>query len=187
GHRRTYIGSMPGRIIQGIRRAGAKNPVFLLDEIDKLGQSYHGDPTAALLEVLDPEQNKTFTDHYLDVPYDLSDVVFIATASSLDTIPPALRDRLEIIRLAGYTSEEKLHIAENHLVDKQLQEHGLKKEDVELPKETLEKMIDSYTREAGVRELQRQIAAVSRWAAAKVVERKDDDPITITKESLADI
>ncbi len=171
GHRRTYIGAMPGRIVQSIKRAGENNPVLMLDEIDKLGASYQGDPAAALLEVLDPEQNSNFLDHYLDLPFDLSKVVFIATANTLDTIPGPLRDRMEVIELTGYTTAEKLHIAKRHLLPKQKKEHGLDEAQLEVSDEALLQVITHHTREAGVRELQRKIAELCRASTESVLEK----------------
>src|SRR5262249_44631312 len=169
GHRRTYVSALPGRIIQSLRRVESNNPVMLLDEIDKVGSDFRGDPAAALLEVLDPAQNSTFTDNYLDVPFDLSRVLFITTANWLDPIHPALRDRLEIIELPSYTAAEKLQIARRHLLPRQLEEHGLKKKHVRIPDPTLRRLVQDYTREAGVRNLEREIGSLARKVARKIV------------------
>ncbi|MBZ0189438.1 MAG: endopeptidase La, partial [Candidatus Obscuribacterales bacterium] len=169
GHRRTYIGAMPGRIIQAIKQAGTKNPVILLDEIEKMTRSYMGDPTAAMLEVLDPDQNENFTDHYLDAPFSLQEVVFIGTANALDYVPRPLADRLEVIRLSGYTEEEKISIAELHIIPKTLEKHGLTDKQIKLPAATIRKIIQEYTRESGVRNLERAIASICRKVATKIV------------------
>lgn len=172
GHRRTYIGALPGRIIRSMKKAGKGNPVIMLDEIDKVGADYRGDPTSALLEVLDPEQNDTFTDNYLELEYDLSKVMFIATANSLDTIPAPLRDRMEIINISGYTLEEKTQIAKKYLIPKQVEENGLKENQITISDEAIERLIDQYTRESGVRNLERQIAGVCRGVAAKIASNE---------------
>ncbi|MGH8095617.1 MAG: endopeptidase La [Chthoniobacterales bacterium] len=181
GHRRTYIGSMPGRIIQELRRAGTRNPVMMLDEIDKIGTDFRGDPASALLEVLDPRQNFSFVDRYLDVPFDLSQVIFIATANYIDGVPEPMRDRMELITLAGYTGREKLEIARRYLVRRQLEENGLKPEQCEWEEDALTRVIDNYTHEAGVRELERQIGAVIRGVAAQVARGKTEH-VTVTPE-----
>lgn len=185
GHRRTYIGALPGRIIESLKRAGSNNPVFLLDEIDKLGNDFRGDPSSALLEVLDPEQNSTFTDHYLDIEFDLSKVMFIATANVLDTIPGPLRDRMEVVELSGYTQQEKVAIAIRHLLPKQLEAHALTADDLEVPEATIEALISNYTREAGVRNLEREIAAICRGTAAEIARGKTEKTIA-TPEKLYD-
>ncbi len=183
GHRRTYVSALPGRIIQSLRRVESNNPVILLDEIDKIGSDFRGDPSAALLEVLDPQQNNTFTDNYLDLPFDLSRVLFITTANWLDPIDAALRDRLEVIELPSYTAAEKLQIAKRYLVPRQLEEHGLKKKVVKFPDATLRRLIDDYTREAGVRQLEREIATLTRKAARKIISAKEPTGVMVIKPS----
>jgi ATP-dependent Lon protease len=187
GHRRTYVGALPGRIIQGIQKAGTKNPVFILDEIDKLAMSYAGDPASALLEVLDPEQNSTFSDHYLEVPYDLSDVLFIATANSLATIPAPLLDRMELIEISGYTKNEKFAIAKDHLIPEILKEHGLTADQFRVEDEALKVIIEKYTREAGVRWLKKQLAKAARHVSEKIVCGTTDLPFVVTTGNVSEV
>lgn len=184
GHRRTYVGALPGQIIQGMKKAGTINPVFMMDEVDKIGHDFRGDPSAALLEVLDPEQNNTFADHYLEIPYDLSSVMFIATANIADPIPPPLRDRMEILEIPGYTRREKLAIARRHLIPKQLEEHGLTEQQLRITDEAVEEIIEHYTREAGVRSLERTAAGVIRGVAVKVAEGDDAARVVKSEEEL---
>ncbi len=186
GHRRTYVGALPGRIIQSLRRAGSRNPVFMLDEIDKLGADFRGDPASALLEVLDPEQNHAFSDHYLDLPFDLSKVMFITTANVLDTIPPPLRDRMEVLELPGYTDEEKLKIAKRYLVPRQRREHGLDAKRLRISEGAIKLLISGYTREAGLRNLEREIGAVCRWAARKIAEGEASS-VRVRRKDIAEI
>jgi len=186
GHRRTYIGAMPGRIIQELRRVGTRNPVIMLDEVDKIGADFRGDPASALLEVLDPRQNNTFVDRFLDVPFDLSQVIFIATANYMDPVPPALRDRMEVIEIPGYTETEKRHIAKKYLVQRQLRENGIKPEQCEFQDNALEKIIADYTHEAGVRELERQIGSICRAVAARIA-RGESEKVTITPGQVQEI
>ena len=187
GHRRTYVGALPGRIIQGIKKAGTNNPVFILDEVDKLLASNLGDPASALLEVLDPEQNNSFSDHYLEVPYDLSDVFFIGTANSLREIPGPLRDRMEIIQINSYTTTEKFHIAKNHLIDEVLEYHGLTHKQLKIEDDALKAIIDKYTREAGVRGVKKQLSAIARHATEKIVVDEVKIPYIVKEEMLFDI
>jgi ATP-dependent Lon protease len=187
GHRRTYVGALPGRIVQSLRRAGTRNPVFMLDEVDKVGADFRGDPSSALLEVLDPEQNHSFSDHYLEVPFDLSQVLFIATANQMDPVPAALRDRMEVIELPGYIEEEKIEIARRFLVPRQCEQNGIASIDFSLPDDTIAALIHSYTREAGVRNLEREIGAVCRKIARRVAEGGLDGAVTVKPQDLADL
>jgi ATP-dependent Lon protease len=187
GHRRTYVGALPGRIIQTLKRVESRNPVIMLDELDKVGADFRGDPAAALLEVLDPAQNNTFTDHYLDLPFDLSRVLFLTTANWLEPVHPALRDRLEVIELPSYTESEKLQIAKRYLVPRQMEEHGLAKKEVKIPDATLRRVIHDYTREAGVRQLEREIAALTRKATRRILSNgQAGKPLVMSPESLKD-
>jgi ATP-dependent Lon protease len=188
GHRRTYVGALPGRIIQGLKKAGSGNPLFMLDEIDKIGTDFRGDPASALLEVLDPQQNSAFNDHYLELDYDLSAVTFIATANITDTIPPALLDRMEIMHLPGYTANEKKHIAKRFLIPRQLKDNGIKKSQLFFPMNTVEDIVTYYCREAGVRKLERTIGKICRKVARKIVEGKIDSKTrtTVTQDDLTE-
>jgi len=187
GHRRTYIGAFPGQIIQMMRKAGTRNPVFLLDEVDKMAADFRGDPSSALLEVLDPEQNHSFLDHYLDTEFSLRDVMFIATANVLHTIPPALQDRMEVLRLPGYTLNEKVAIGERYLVPKQVKEHGLKSSKLEFPLDAIQEIIERYTKEAGVRNLEREIASICRKVARKLVAGDMPDALKLTPSDVVDL
>jgi ATP-dependent Lon protease len=187
GFRRTYIGSMPGRVVQSIRRAESRNPVFMLDEVDKMGSDFRGDPSSALLEVLDPEQNREFRDHYLDVPFDLSQTIFICTANNLETIPGPLRDRMEILQLSGYTEKEKLSIAQGYLVPRQLKENGLRPGEVSFTDESVLQLMRDYTREAGVRNLEREIGSICRKLVTRSQEGKAQLPLRVEPKLVADL
>jgi ATP-dependent Lon protease len=187
GHRRTYVGALPGRIVQSLKRAGTRNPVFMLDEVDKVGADFRGDPSSALLEVLDPEQNHAFSDHYLEVPFDLSHVLFIATANQMDPVPAALRDRMEVIELPGYIEEEKVEIARRFLIPRQREQNGIEGIAFTLPDETIRTLVHSYTREAGVRNLEREIGGVCRKVARRVAEGALEGPVTVRPEDLAEL
>ncbi|MCG8337778.1 MAG: endopeptidase La [Proteobacteria bacterium] len=187
GHRRTYVGALPGRIIQGMKKAGERNPVFVLDEVDKIMAAYQGDPASALLEVLDPEQNNSFSDHYLEVPYDLSDVFFVATANTTRTIPGPLLDRMEVIELSSYTATEKFHIGKDHLIDLVLEEHGLTREQIQIEEDAIKSIIDKYTQEAGVRGLRKQLTKLARVVSEKIVSAKVDLPYVISNENIEDL
>ena len=184
GHRRTYIGSLPGKIIQMMKKAGTKNPLILLDEIDKIGNDYRGDPSSALLEALDPEQNTTFNDHYLEVDYDLSDVMFVTTANTLNILPPLL-DRMEVIRLPGYTEDEKINIANKFLLPKQVKDNGVKEKEMKLDKNIIQKIIRNYTKESGVRNLEREISKLARKVVKKVVAGEEKE-VEINSKNLSD-
>jgi ATP-dependent Lon protease len=187
GHRKTYIGAMPGRIIQNLKKVGTSNPVFILDELDKVGATGHGDPSSALLEVLDPEQNSTFYDNFLEEDFDLSNVLFIATTNNLGAVHPALRDRLEVIEVSGYTLDEKVNIATKHLIPKQLKEHGLAKTDVKFPKKAIENVVEGYTRESGVRQLEKQLAGVIRKKAKQLAMEEEGYVAAIDPNELQDM